>query len=66
MATKAQIMGGLEILAKYVDDDYQWFIRPGHDQIWAGYDDGSITEEDREKLHALGWFADEGSWSRFV
>lgn len=66
MATKAQIMGGLTIIAQYVEDDDHCFIRADHDQIWAGYDDGSMTAEHRAEIKQLGWFFDNDGWSHFV
>lgn len=66
MATKAQIMGGLEIIARNTSEDQGEFMRPGHDQIWAGYDDGSMSEDDRAELKRLGWFFDNDGWSHFV
>jgi hypothetical protein len=72
MATKNQIMGGLNILASYCNGDDlgrdgdNEFMRAEHDQIWAGPDADSVTQEDKEKLEALGWFVSEDAWSRFT
>ena len=66
MATKAQIMGGLAIIARNTSDEQGEFLRVDHDQVWAGYDDGSMTADDRAELKRLGWFFDNDGWSHFV
>ena len=63
-----RIMQGLEILAKYCENERGDFSAE-HDQIWAGpagsFDPESIDDEDREELARLDWFIDDGSWSHF-
>ena len=65
-----EMLEGLKILKKYcggvpLDTDVH------NGQIYAGPRDLSAYEmkippEDLKRLDGLGWFIDEGSWSRFV
>ena len=57
-----ELIEALTILNK--DPDASFAV--GHDQIYAGGAQDKVSEEDAERLKALGWFIDEESYSRFV
>lgn len=68
MATYKEVIEGLQILAKYSEDD-EHQIAAEHDELYAGPDDPSVvTEDDRGRLNELGWRFDPGlgCWRRFV
>ncbi len=62
--TNGNFAEGINIIAKYVDDD-SYDISAEHDQIWFGEYDAVDNEDDKETLLELGWFDDENSWSCF-
>lgn len=71
MATFNSILKGLEIFAKYGDDDC--LVSATHDLIYVGLDgleesNHILSEEDRKKLKDLGWHWEENvcSWAIFV
>jgi len=66
MATVRQVIEGLEILVKYAANKDAHDFAAGHEQIYYGESDWSISEDDKKRLDELGWFIDEDSWSRFV
>ena len=54
----------VQILASYGPEElftYQF----QHDQMWFGPDAEKVSAADAERLLALGWFVDEGHWSKF-
>ena len=68
MASMKQVIEGLQILAKYVENPDKSWVSAEHDQIWAGPDRGEVvSEEDKKALEDLGWFEDDdcGGWSHF-
>lgn len=65
MIRSEQIIKGLQILAKYPDND----IAAEHDIIYAGpVRSETISTKDAKELEELGWHIDSetDSWSKFV
>lgn len=58
------LIDGLQIIMKAEPDAN---VDAQHDQIYVGaYDPDKMSEEDRAKLDATGWFESEHSWSHFT
>lgn len=61
---KNEVLKGLLVLEKYSDDIS---INPAHDEIFVGIDDYSqMTEEDVNRMFALGFRWDEESFAKFL
>jgi hypothetical protein len=65
MATINEVLGGLQILAKYNGEKHD--ICAAHDIIYAGAG-VEVTPEEAVELDKLGWFFEKEfeSWARFV
>ncbi len=67
MAAIRDIVDGLNILLKYAPED---ILCAEYNIIYAGpeIDENTLSEYDKEKMEALGWFFDikVGSWAKFV
>lgn len=61
-STFQEVLEGLQILAKYGDQE----MCAGHDQILCGSFSAHMDDADREAMKALGWMEDEGAWMHFV
>lgn len=84
MASMNEVREGLEILSKYYDADDICGCAAEHDVFYAGGEDPvidlaseedianpedpNLSEEDRERMKALGWFIekDSGGWAIFT
>lgn len=69
MRTIENVIEGMIIIQKCTPDneDAMRNFRAGHDQIWCGdYPGDNISEKEINRMKELGWFEDEGSWSKII
>lgn len=67
MATINEVLGGLQILAKYKGDKHE--VNAEHDIIYAcSIDSTPLTDEETRRLVELGWHVDSeyNCWACFV
>lgn len=67
MTTLGKLIEGLQIIAKYTSPDGHC-VDAEHDHLHAGPEGLIVSEEDRKRLAALGWWLDVefDSWAVFV
>lgn len=66
MATRKEIIEGLQILEKHDPDTYG--VCAEHDIVYGGHGELPLTDEERKRMDDLGWFidSDSGSWACYV
>lgn len=64
MASFKQVLGGLQILSKYVDVESLDQIDAQYDEIFVGGD--NVSDDDEAKLKILGWCNTEYGWRKFT
>lgn len=57
--TLKKLRAGLEILARYFDDEDHYHLGAEHDQVYVYATDRPVATEDVASLVALGWFQHE-------
>jgi hypothetical protein len=58
-----KIIEGINIIAKYAPEGNDYYLQPGHDQIWCGGFEWVTEQKDIDRLKELGWFEAEDSRS---
>jgi hypothetical protein len=72
MANISDVIGGLQILQKYVTSKSRGLVDAQHDIICAGPElsqlKDTMTPEDKAKMDEFGWHEDEesDSWAKFT
>jgi len=69
MATSKDIFEGMRIIRSYTGEK-KWkshSFQAEHDQLWCcDYNAEKMSQSDRELMNKMGWFEDEGAWSKFT
>ena len=67
MTTLGNLIEGLQIIAKYVPTTHHC-VDAEHDHLHAGPEGLEVSEADRKRLGALGWYLDVefDSWAVFT
>lgn len=66
--THKEWIESINIFASYADGgtDSSFEISAEHDELYAGPDPETVSEEDKKRLDELGWFESDGCFQRFV
>lgn len=66
MASFDHVLEGMMLIYQYKKDEDDDFA-VGYKQIWCcEYNPKKMTEADRQRMEEIGWFEDDGSWSKFI
>lgn len=67
MITYDSILESIQIFRKYASSGTDTFpMYPAHDQFYAGPNPEIVSDEDKARLEALGWFVEEDSFCIFT